>query len=126
MRDPGDESLNPETEGIPQTDDRTAVDEELSLPRDFTQGAEEYGTTLEEQLTDEPLTPRLRREVPDEQPQPGMASEQPEPGAAPEGQLFEPESEVDQVDTIAEVEALEDPTDELPLSAEEAAIRLEE
>lgn len=107
-----------EDEGIPETDDRTSEYQEFPpVPRDFPQGVEEYGVTAQDQRTDEPLTNRLRREEPDRQPRANTGVE---------GRLYEPESEVDEIDTTKEAVALEAEGDVYGLSAEEAAIHVEE
>ena len=63
-----------EDEGIPDLQDGTpeqqwAVDpQEAPLPGDQPMAADDYGTTVEEQIEDEPLDSRLGREIPEERP----------------------------------------------------------
>jgi hypothetical protein len=68
-----------EDEGIPDLQDGTpqqqwAVDpQEAPLPADHPVAADDFGTTVEEQIEGEPLAGRLDREVPDRQPVFGSA-----------------------------------------------------
>lgn len=92
-------------------------------PPDEPQGLDEYGVTAEEQREGEPLDVRLDREEPEGEG--GLIEEQDAVPAA--GRLVEPGSEaVDSVDTTPESIAREAGIDPDALSAEEAAVRIEE
>ncbi len=115
---PSPDTIEP---GIPATEEMPPgvpagwEDEEEPAPLDFPQGVETWGTTAEEELVGEPLSLRVRREERDvERP----AQEQVrllEPGA--EDGLVD-----DEADAVGELDL--DPSD--TLSAEEAAMRIED
>ncbi len=113
---PGEMSSPFEDEGIPEVDDRASEVDEFPLPRDFPQGVDEYGVTAGDQRRDEPLTERLSRELPDGPPRP---SDRPE-------RLYEPDSDVEEVDRTAQAVAIESEEDEVyGLTAEESAMHIE-
>ena len=117
----GPEFESPEDEGIPDIGrphpaKRATGDpqEGIVVPRDEPRASEDWGTTAAEQREEEPLEDRLREEVPDR-----------EPGQRPEaGRLVEEGSGLldEEKDLVAP--DLEEETG--GLSAEEAAVRLEE
>lgn len=116
-----------EDEGLPdiQQSDSEQADTGEGLhqtlpPRDYAQALDEYGTTAGEQRDGEPLDVRLDREEPD------PSGNQDSSGEAA-GRLVEPASEeVDSVDTTAESVARETGYDAGGVSAEEAAVRIDE
>jgi hypothetical protein len=125
--------LSPDYEGIPETIDgppprapRDIQDEGLSMPRDWVKGAEDHVTPAE-QREPEPIDDRVLREDPEPWAlQPELGRPQPEWGHPEVGRLVEPDSEVDQIDVTADAVASEVPESGPVLSAEEAAVHLEE
>ena len=117
-----DKSSALEAEGIPDLEGSPpgmTIDDEVEgmiPPRDYPQGVDEFGTTADEERTDEPLSLRVLREQPDD-----LANEL--DNAADVGRLVQPENEVDQVDTTAEEVAF-DSGDDAALSAEESAMHI--
>jgi hypothetical protein len=95
-------------------DDQMVPEEEASPPKDEPEAADDYGTTATEQREGEPLDDRLAEERPDQEP---LADTTP-------GRLVEEASGVTdrEKDEVAE-EAEED---RVGLTAEEAAMRVEE
>lgn len=89
--------------------------EEEPPPLDFPQGAESWGTTAEEELVGEPLSLRVLREEPEVDPASAGGVRVLEPGA--EGGLMD-----DEPDAVGELDAERSDT----LSAEEAAMRVED
>lgn len=93
------------------------------IPPDDPQVLDDYGTTAAEARADEPLSSRLAREQP-ETSEDSMGESQ---GGILPGQLVEPGSEgVDSVDTTPESIARDAGAPGGVLSAEEAALHLEE
>ena len=90
-------------------------------PADRPQAVTGYGTTAAEQRTDEPLFRRVRREEP-EVDSAGHGGER-DPVAA---RVFEPDSEIEEVDVTAEELGLEAEAqdDSAGLSAEEQAMHI--
>ena len=121
--DPGNEM---DAEGIPDLETPINQDEGQIPPRDWPQGALEYGTTAEEQRTDEPIADRVRREVPETNPGDLDAGLDGDVGEELGGRLLEPGSEdVDALDEEKDsVASLVDDGDEGALSAEEAAMHI--
>ena len=89
--------------------------EEEPPPLDFPQGVESWGTTAEEELVGESLSLRVLREEPDTEAPPDGGVRVLEPGA--EGGLMD-----DEADSVGEL----DPERSDTLTAEEAAMRVEE
>ena len=91
------------------------------MPGDRPRAATDYGTTVGEQRTDEPLFRRIRREEP-EVDSAGPGGER-DPVAA---RVFEPDSEIEEVDVTAEELGLEAEAqdDSAGLSAEEQAMHI--
>ncbi len=89
--------------------------EEEPQPLEFPQGVESWGTTAEEELTQEPLALRVRREEPDVDRRPPDGVRILEPGA--EAGLLD-----DEPDAVAEVDAERNDA----LSPEEGAMRVED
>jgi hypothetical protein len=94
-----------EDEGIPDLQEGTperlwAVDpEEAPLPGDRPLAIDDYGTTAEEQLRGEPLSVRLAREVPEEQPD----FDADEPWRTEEGEESDKVGEFDESDEMGEM-----------------------
>jgi uncharacterized protein DUF5709 len=105
-----------EAEGQPDLAD-ARPDEEIVLPGESPDASQDYGTTASEQATPEALDDRLSRELPEE------VDPQEE---KPVGRLVEPESEVDELDETSEMVAMEDESDQGPLSPEEQAMHVED
>jgi hypothetical protein len=88
--------------------------EEEPQPLEFAQGAESWGTTAEEELTQEPLALRVLREEPDVE------------GRSPDGvRVLEPGAEIDvdeEPDAVGEVDLERHDV----LSPEEGAMRVED
>ena len=118
-RDPQNAHESPEDEGIPDpgrplpSKTETGDPQEgLMVPRDEARGSEAWGTTAAEQREEEPLGDRLAQELPDV-----------EPGRRQEpGRLLDDGADDTEKDLVADV--AED--EEEGLSAEEAALRVEE
>lgn len=111
----------PEDQGIPDLDPTLPAKEATGdaqegvvLPGDEPRAAEEHGTTAEEQRGGEDLDARLNREEPDRD----------EPERRRSGRLIEDGEGLtdDEKDEVAE----EAPNDTQGLSAEEAAVRVDE
>ena len=106
----------PATSEMPRTVPPGSEDEEEMPLLDVPQGVEDWGTTEREQMTDEPLSLRLRREQPDVVP----------PATSDVGhRLFEPETDSgldEEADAVADLDADRSDT----LSAEELAMRVED
>lgn len=125
--------LSPDYEGIPDTIDgppplapRDIEDEALSLPRDWAKGAEDY-VTAAEQRESEPIEDRVLREDPEPWSlRPEFDHPEPEWGHPEVGRLVEPDSEVDRIDVTADAVASEVPESGPVLSAEEAAVHVDE
>jgi uncharacterized protein DUF5709 len=112
---------SPEDQGIPDLDPALSskeatgdAQEGLVVPGDEPKGAEQYGTTPQEQREGEPLDDRLEREEPDAEDDPGRRA----------GRLIEEGDGLTdrEKDEVAE----EAGTDVEGLSSEEAAVRVEE
>ena len=86
------------------------------VPGDAPVAADEYGTTAEEQHRGEPLDTRLAREEPDVLPA----------GDETVGRLLHTDVDVDSLDKEASEVAVEVPEDHAGLSAEEAAMHIED
>ena len=122
-REPRDapEFESPEDEGIPDIGrphpaKRATGDpqEGLVVPRDRPRGSEDWGTTAAEQRDEEPLGDRLREELPDREPGDRRGA----------GRLVEEGSGL--VDEEKDLVAPSVEEETAGLSAEEAAVRLEE
>lgn len=109
--------------GVPATTEAVAAEvppgweaDEQVPPGDEPVGVEEWGTTAREELVGEPLEVRRRREVPD------RAERPPDDGV----RLYEPGAEEalydEEPDAVGDVDLARDDT----LSAEEAAVRIDE
>jgi hypothetical protein len=111
----------PATTEMPRHIPPGAEDEETPPPLEFPQGVEEWGTTPGEELVGEPFELRVRREEPDRpvaDPQTGVSLY--EPGA---------DSGVDEqggLDTEADAVGELSVDDDVTLSPEEAALRIDE
>ena len=113
-----DENPELEQEGIP---DLQGGDPEGGIipPRDYPQGATEYGTTAEEAHRGEPLAIRLAREEPE-------ISVDDEVGAdAQAGRLVDTDLDVGAADDEDELLATDIGADDTAFSAEEAAMHIE-
>ena len=114
-----------EEEGLPQLyDPPPGQDLETDqaapvVPRDRPTGVNQWGTTEAEERIDEPLYRRVRREEPDVDQRP-LGEDHPAP------RLFEPDSDIDEVDETAEEVALTGEDDSAGLTAEEAAVHITE
>jgi hypothetical protein len=95
-------------------DEEIDPEEEASSPADEPQAANDYGTTAKEQRESEPLDDRLADEQPDLEPQTGTT-----PGRLVEEASGVTDREKDEVAEEAE-------EDREALTAEEAAMRVEE
>lgn len=133
-RDPRSEL---EDEGIPDMQDGTpgqqwSVDpQQQPVPGDQPMAVDDYGTTVDEQIQGEPLSDKLAREVPDEQPVEGEAAAQPEEPSGqfwdeprPAGRLVSPDEGAREVEEPQEI-ADEVGPDAGGYSAEESAMRVE-
>lgn len=120
---PSDHSREMDAEGIPDLEPPINQDEGMIPPRDYPQGADEFGVTAAEQAADEPLADRVRREEPDfEDGTVGDAADE-----AVEGRLLEPGSEdVDALDEEKDSVATVVDEGEGAQSAEESAMHITE
>jgi hypothetical protein len=93
-------------------------------PGDEPKGAEEYGVTAAEQAVDEPLAERVRREEPEILP----SADPDEVGSVRRGAriLDEADLDVDTIDDVKETVAEDVGVSGGGLTAEEAAMRIEE
>ena len=120
------EGIPDTVEGPPPRAPLEIEDEGMSLPRDWIKAAEDRVTQAEQREV-EPLDERILREDPEPwAEQPELGHPQPEWGHPEVGRLVEPESELDTLDKTAEEVAFEVPESGPALSAEEAAVHLEE
>ncbi|MDQ4096937.1 MAG: hypothetical protein M3144_03580 [Actinomycetota bacterium] len=111
----------PATTEMPRHIPPGSEDEEIPPPLEFPQGVEDWGTTAREELVGEPFELRVKREEPD----------RPRRDDAGGASLYEPGADdgVDQQegldtepDAVGELSA----DDDVTLSPEEAAVRIEE
>ncbi len=113
-----------EDEGIPAEDgapqDEWAVDpQQPSIPRDRPTAVQDYGVTAEEQAEPQPLDSRLRREVPEEQPEFGPDESE------PAGRIVAPDEGAHADTETNEIGADAGP-DRGGFTAEESAMRIED
>ncbi len=115
----------PELEGQPPGKVLTGdTGEDLPLPRDHPLGAEEYGTTSAEEARGETFAQRVQREEPELVPR-APAGWLQEDDYVLAGRLVQPDAGMVDMDETAEESG--DATGEMVgLSAEEAAVRIEE
>src|SRR3954471_21510002 len=112
-----------EEEGQPQLYDPPPgqdieTDQEAPMvPKDRPLGANEWGTTVAEERTAEPLYRRVRREVPDVDERP-LVTDEPAP------RLMDPDSDIVEIDETPEMVGLMDEDDSAGLTAEEAAVHI--
>ena len=126
----GDFGSSFEEQGIPDHLQPLPAEDEIGdplegvvTPRDEPVAADDYGTTVAEQRERESLDERLAREEPDVSPDDAAILD--ERDAVPGRLLAEEDVEVGVLDTVAEETALET-DDRAGLSAEEAAMHIEE
>lgn len=126
VRDPGDPSEDLDDEGIPELEGQPPgkvlsgdVAEGIVPPRDYPIAADEWGTTPAEEAAGEPFAMRVARE----RPEMAYAPDEREPA----GRIVQPDSDLDHVvDVTADEIGDSYPDDDSGLSAEEAAMRIED
>jgi hypothetical protein len=102
-----------EAEGIPDLETPVNEDEGIIPPRDYPQGATEFGVTAREERMGESLAQRVGREEPDVLPR----------DDAPVGRLVAPDGGMIDVDDEP-TEVATDTGEDAGLSAEEAAMHI--
>ncbi len=118
---PYDNGNDMDAEGIPDLEPPVNQDEGQIPPRDYPQGAEEFGVTAVEERLEEPIAERVLREEPDFGSEDYVASDD----TAVAGRLIAPGSEdVDVLDAEKDEVASLFEEDEGGLSAEEAAMHI--
>lgn len=119
--DPYDSGNEMDAEGIPDLEPPANQDEGQIAPRDFPQGAEEFGVTAAEQRLEEPIAERVLREEPDF----GAEDFEADADDTLGGQLLAPGSEdIDVLDAEKDEIASLVGDDEGALSAEESAMHI--